>query len=79
MKHAVKLPRLGDTVDEVVVLQWEANVGDVLDVGDVLLRVETDKAIVDVPSPVAGRLLEQLVTEGDEIRTGTTVAQIESS
>ncbi len=79
MKHAVKLPRLGETVDEVVVMEWEAKVGDSLQAGDVLLRVETDKAIVDVPSPVTGRLLAQLVAEGDEVSTGTVIAQLESS
>lgn len=79
MKHAVKLPRLGETVDEVVVMEWEAKVGDSVQAGDVLLRVETDKAIVDVPSPVTGRLLAQLVAEGDEVSTGTVVAQLESS
>lgn len=79
MKHAVKLPRLGDTVDEVVVVEWEAKVGDSVQAGDVLLRVETDKAIVDVPSPVTGHLLAQLVAEGDEVSTGTVVAQLESN
>jgi len=79
VKHAVKLPRLGETVDEVVVMEWEAKVGDSLQAGDVLLRVETDKAIVDVPSPVTGRLLAQLVAEGDEVSTGTVIAQLESS
>jgi pyruvate/2-oxoglutarate dehydrogenase complex dihydrolipoamide acyltransferase (E2) component len=75
----VKLPRLGETVDEVVVMEWEAQVGDEVAEGGVLLRVETDKAVVEVPSPVAGRIVEQVVSEGDEITTGDVVAFVEST
>lgn len=79
MKSSVKLPRLGETVDEVVVMEWEAQVGDEVAEGGVLLRVETDKAVVEVPSPVAGRIVEQVVSEGDEITTGDVVAFVEST
>ncbi|MCU1672121.1 MAG: 2-oxoglutarate dehydrogenase, component containing protein [Frankiales bacterium] len=79
MKLSVKLPRLGETVDEMVIMEWEAQVGDDVAEGAVLLRVETDKAIVDVPSPVAGRLLSQEVAEGSEVATGTVVAILESN
>ena len=79
MKFAVKLPRLGETVDEMVVMEWVAQVGDDIAAGDVLLRVETDKAIVDVPSPVAGRLVVRSVAEGEEVATGTVVAYVEGT
>lgn len=79
MKFSVKLPRLGETVDEMVLLEWEAQVGDDVSEGAVLLRVETDKAIVDVPSPVAGRLVSQEVPEGADVTTGTVVAVLERS
>lgn len=77
MRFSVKLPRVGETVDEVVVMEWEAALETEVAVGDVLLRVETDKAIVEVPAPVAGRLVEQSVAEGDEIATGSIVAILE--
>lgn len=77
MRFSVKLPRVGETVDEVVVMEWEAALETEVAVGDVLLRVETDKAIVEVPAPVAGRLVEQSVAEGDEIATGSVVAILE--
>ncbi len=79
MRFAVKLPRVAETVDEVVVIGWETQVGADVAAGDTLLRVETDKAIVEVPSPVAGRLVEQAVAEDDEISTGTIVGFVEGS
>jgi len=79
MKMTVKMPRAADTVDEVMVSEWVVAPGDTIAVGDPLIRVETDKALVEVPSPVAGTLVEQLVSIDDEIATGTPIATIESS
>lgn len=79
MKMTVKMPRAADTVDEVMVSEWVVEPGVTISVGDPLIRVETDKALVDVPSPVAGTLVEQLVSIDDEIATGTPIATIESS
>ena len=79
MKMTVKMPRAADTVDEVMVSEWVVEPGATISVGDPLIRVETDKALVDVPSPVAGTLVEQLVSIDDEIATGTPIATIESS
>jgi len=73
------MPRAADTVDEVMVSEWVVEPGATIAVGDPLIRVETDKALVDVPSPVAGTLVEQLVSIDDEIATGTPIATIESS
>lgn len=78
MKTSVKMPRVADTVDEVVISEWLIEVGASVAVGDVLMRVETDKAMVDVPSPVAGVLTAQLVAVDDEVVTGTPIAQLET-
>lgn len=77
MRHTVKLPRLADTVDEVVVLSWSCQVGDTVAEGESLMSVETDKIDTDVPSPIGGVLVEQLVEEGEEIPTGTDIAIVE--
>lgn len=77
MRHTVKLPRLADTVDEVVVLSWSCEVGDTVAEGAPLMSVETDKIDTEVPSPIAGVLVEQLVAADDEIPTGTDIAVIE--
>jgi glutaconyl-CoA/methylmalonyl-CoA decarboxylase subunit gamma len=79
MRMTIKMPRAADTVDEVMVSEWAVTTGDTVAAGDALIRVETDKALVEVPSPVAGVLVEQLVSVDDEITTGTPIAVIESS
>ena len=79
MRMTVKMPRAADTVDEVMVSEWAVDTGATLAAGDTLIRAETNKALVEVPSPVAGVLAEQLVKVDDEIATGTAIAIIESS
>jgi glutaconyl-CoA/methylmalonyl-CoA decarboxylase subunit gamma len=78
MKTNVKLQRVADTVDEVVISEWAVEIGSTVAVGDVLVRVETDKALVEVPSPVAGTVLEYLVEIDDEVTTGTPIIAIET-
>jgi glutaconyl-CoA/methylmalonyl-CoA decarboxylase subunit gamma len=79
MKMTVKMPRAADTVDEFVVSEWLVEPGATVAAGDPIMRVETDKALVEIPSPVAGTFLEQLVSIDDEISTGVPIAVIESS
>ena len=77
MRTTVKLPKMGETVGEVVVLEWAVSVGDTVQPGDTLMRVETDKVDADLPAPVAGVVVELLVAADDEITTGTPVCTIE--
>lgn len=79
MKMTVKMPRAADTVDEFVVSEWLVELGASVAAGDPIMKVETDKALVEIPSPVAGTLLEQLVSLDDEVSTGDPIAVIESS
>ncbi len=72
----VVLARLGDTVDEVVVIEWLVTVGAVVQQGDGLVRMETDKVEVDVEAPFSGTVTELLVAEGDEVPTGATICLI---
>ena len=67
MRAKVKLQKMGETVDEVVVLEWTVGVGDTVAEEDTLMRVETDKIDVDVPSPVAGTVVELRVAVDDEV------------
>ena len=77
MRVTVKLPRLSDAGDDAAVVAWEALVGAVLQVGDALVSVQTAKAQVSVPTPVAGVLVEQLVDVDDEIEVGAAIAVLE--
>ncbi len=78
MRQIVKLPKLGDTANEVLVLEWSVAPGDSVAVGDVLMRVETDKVEADVPSPVAGVVAELRVDIEDEVEVGAALCVIES-
>ena len=73
----VKMPKLGETVDEVLIIEWTVSVGDVVSKGDTLLRVETDKVEADLPSPVSGIVIGLLVDIDDEVEVGVPVCTIE--
>lgn len=74
----VKMPKLGETAEQVVVLEWLVAIGDAVAEGDVLLRVETDKVDADFPSPVAGVVTELLVAPDDEVEVGDPVCVIQT-
>jgi pyruvate/2-oxoglutarate dehydrogenase complex dihydrolipoamide acyltransferase (E2) component len=78
MKMTIKMPRVGDTVDEVFLVSWKKTVGENIAVGESLMEVETDKATVEVPSPIAGKILALLFKKDDEIKTGEPIVICES-
>jgi pyruvate dehydrogenase E2 component (dihydrolipoamide acetyltransferase) len=78
MRSTLKMPKLGDAVDTVVVLEVLVAPGDRISEGQSLLVVETDKAKLEVPSPLAGTVVEIVVAIGDEIRVGAPTVAIES-
>ena len=78
MRFEVKMPRLGETVDEVVLLEWLVEVDDVVEEGTELALVETDKVETEVPSPVAGTVIDILVEEDAEVVTGEVICVIET-
>lgn len=72
------MPRVGDTVDSVYLVAWKKGVGEDIAVGEMLLEVETDKATVEVPSPIAGKVVELLFKVEDEIKTGEPIVICDS-
>lgn len=72
----VTMPRLSDTMEEGEVARWLKNVGDVIEKGDVLAEIETDKATMDLEAFESGVLEEQLVEEGTMVPIGQPVAVI---
>ena len=71
------LPRLGETMEEAKVTEWIVTPGAAYARGDVLLEVETDKTVVEVPALVAGTLLTQLVAPGDTVNLEAPIAEVE--
>lgn len=76
--HDVTLPALGESVTEGTVTRWLKAVGDTVEVDEPLLEVSTDKVDTEIPSPVAGTLLEIRVNEDDTAEVGSVLAVIGS-
>ena len=70
MATEVQLPALGESVTEGTVTQWLKSVGDSVAVDEPLLEVSTDKVDTEVPSPVAGTLLEIRAEEDETVEVG---------
>lgn len=77
MRTTLKMPKLGDAVDKVVIVDILVKVGDHVSEGQALLVAETDKTQVEVPSPVAGAVAELKVAVGDEVATGAPTVALE--
>ena len=78
MATEVKVPTLGESVTEATVGAWLKRPGDTVALDEPIASLETDKVAVDVPSPVAGVLGQQLVKEGDTVGVGAVIAIIEA-
>ena len=71
------LPDLGEGLEDGEIVRWYVEVGDVVALNDPVAEVETAKAVVDVPCPFAGRVVERLGEEGDTVLVGTVLVRID--
>jgi pyruvate/2-oxoglutarate dehydrogenase complex dihydrolipoamide acyltransferase (E2) component len=76
-RHRIKLPRLAESVESVVVVEWHVDVGADVTIDTALVTVETDKVDTDVPSPIAGSVVEILAGVGAELAIGEPLCVIE--
>jgi len=72
----VEIPQMGESVAEGEIGDWLVEEGASVSVDDPLVEVETDKAAVEVPAPVAGVLEERVVASGDAVEVGSVIAKI---
>jgi pyruvate dehydrogenase E2 component (dihydrolipoamide acetyltransferase) len=72
------LPDVGEGLTEAEIVSWKVKPGDVVDVNQVLVEIETAKSLVELPSPFAGTVGEVLVAEGQTVEVGTAIITIES-
>jgi len=75
----ILMPQLGETVTEGTIITWCKREGDAVQADDVLLEIETDKASTEVPAPMAGVLARILVTAGQTVAVGATLAVLETA
>jgi 2-oxoglutarate dehydrogenase E2 component (dihydrolipoamide succinyltransferase) len=78
MATEVTVPTLGESITEATLGQWLKMPGDAVAADEPIASLETDKVAVEVPSPVAGVMGDQLVAEGDTVAVGAAIARIES-
>jgi pyruvate/2-oxoglutarate dehydrogenase complex dihydrolipoamide acyltransferase (E2) component len=76
-RSTLKMPKVGDAANEVVIIDINVAVGDAVTEGQNIMLVETDKAQIEVPAPFAGTVREIMVAKGDEVATGAPTMVIE--
>lgn len=77
MRSTLKMPKVGDAVDEVVISEIQVEKGAKVAEGQILFVVETDKTTVEVPAPAAGTIADILISVGDDVKTGAPTIVLE--
>ena len=74
----VKVPQLSESVAEATMLQWKKKVGDAIVIDEILIEIETDKVVLEVPAPSAGVLVELVVADGGTVVSDQVIARIDT-
>src|SRR5210317_1481030 len=78
MIEEVKIPEISENVESGTIVQVLVEVGDMIDIDDVLVEFETEKALVEIPSTVKGKITELLAKKGDEMKVGDVIARVDT-
>jgi 2-oxoisovalerate dehydrogenase E2 component (dihydrolipoyl transacylase) len=76
MSYEYKLPDVGEGLTEAEIVSWRVKEGDVIEINDVVVEIETAKSLVELPSPYAGTVQALLATEGETVPVGTPIIRI---
>jgi len=74
----VKVPQLSESVAEATMLQWKKKVGESVAADEILIDIETDKVVLEVPAPAAGVLCEIVVADGGTVTAEQLIAKIDT-
>ncbi|MDH5207075.1 MAG: 2-oxoglutarate dehydrogenase complex dihydrolipoyllysine-residue succinyltransferase [Burkholderiaceae bacterium] len=74
----VKVPQLSESVAEATLLQWKKKPGDAVAIDEILIEVETDKVVLEVPAPAAGVLMEIVRDDGSTVVAGELIARLDT-
>ncbi|MCF8079881.1 MAG: 2-oxo acid dehydrogenase subunit E2 [Desulfobacterales bacterium] len=74
----IKIPEISENVESGTIISILVKVGDRVGADDPVIEFETDKAVVEIPSPVAGKITEILVEEGEEKNVGDVIAKVDT-
>ena len=75
MKRQFTLPDLGEGLEEAEIVTWLVNEGDHVVANQPLVSVETDKAVVEIPSPWSGTIARRFGTKGDLVKVGAALVE----
>ena len=75
----VKVPQLSESVAEATMLAWKKKVGDAVTADEILIDIETDKVVLEVPAPSSGVLVEILVADGGTVAAEQLIARIDTA
>jgi len=78
MVQDIKVPEIGENVESGVVVAVHVKSGDTVTVDDTVIELETDKALVEIPSPYSGRITEVLVEAGAQLNVGDVIARVDT-
>ena len=74
----VKVPQLSESITEATLLQWKKKPGEAVQADEILIEVETDKVVLEVPSPAAGVLTEIIQPDGATVTADQLLAKIDT-
>ncbi|QPC30144.1 2-oxoglutarate dehydrogenase complex dihydrolipoyllysine-residue succinyltransferase [Caldimonas thermodepolymerans] len=74
----VKVPQLSESVAEATLLQWKKKAGEAVSADEILIEIETDKVVLEVPAPSAGVLTEIVVDDGGTVTSDQVIAKIDT-
>ena len=74
----VKVPQLSESVAEATLLQWKKKPGDAVAVDEILIEIETDKVVLEVPAPAAGVLGQIIKGDGSTVVAGEVIASVDT-
>ena len=72
----VLMPKMGESITEGTSVEWKKNVGDMIEKGETLLEISTDKVDSEIPCPTAGKVLELLFDKNATVEVNTIIARI---
>ena len=76
MATAIIMPKLGQSVESCIIVDWKKEAGDEIAQGETICEVETDKALLEIDSSVSGTVLEIFFQTGDEVHVQTNIAAV---
>ena len=77
MATEFKLPELGENIESADIVNVLVKVGDMIEKEQSIIEIETDKATIEVPSNVSGKVTELLVKQGESVKVGQTIIKVD--